>query len=107
LSNTGAASATELLITCRTSAVAVCRSSDSRVSLKRRAFWIAITACSAKMRSNATCLSVKAPASARPTHNVPIARPSDSIGAKIIERSPIAWQPSRDRAGMSAVSTSP
>ena len=38
------AGATELLITRRTSAVAVCCSSASRVSLNRRAFWIAITA---------------------------------------------------------------
>ncbi len=45
-SNTGLASATESLITCNTSAVAVCRSSASFVSLNSRAFWIAITAWS-------------------------------------------------------------
>ena len=47
-SNTGFGSAIELPITCRTSAVAVCRSSASRVSLNRRTFSIAITAWSAK-----------------------------------------------------------
>lgn len=31
------------------------RSSASRVSLNNRAFWIAITACSAKVRSSAIC----------------------------------------------------
>ena len=50
-SNTGAVSATELLMTCSTSAVAVCCSSASLVSLNRRAFWIAITAWSAKVLS--------------------------------------------------------
>ena len=49
LSNTGAVSATELLMTCSTSAVAVCCSSASLVSLNRRAFWIAITAWSANV----------------------------------------------------------
>ena len=53
LSNTGAVSATELLITCSTSAVAVCCSSASLVSLNRRAFSIAITAWSAKVCSRA------------------------------------------------------
>ncbi len=56
-----AASATELLITCSTSAVAVCCSSASLVSLNRRAFWIAITAWSAKVLSSAICLSAERP----------------------------------------------
>ena len=41
----------------RTSAVAVCRSSASLVSLNSRTFSIAITAWSAKVCSSATCLS--------------------------------------------------
>ena len=50
-------SATELLMTCSTSAVAVCCSSASFVSLNRRTFWIAITAWSAKVLSSSTRLS--------------------------------------------------
>ena len=61
LSNTGAASATELLITCSTSAVAVCCSSASFVSLKSRTFSIAITAWSANVWSSASCLSERRP----------------------------------------------
>jgi hypothetical protein len=45
-SNTGCTSVGELLITLRTSAVAVCLSSASFVSLNRRTFSIAITAWS-------------------------------------------------------------
>ena len=44
LSNTGRVSATELLTTCSTSALAVCRSSACCVSLNRRTFSMAITA---------------------------------------------------------------
>ncbi len=43
-SKTGCVSATELLMTCSTSAVAVCRSSASCVSRNSRAFSIAISA---------------------------------------------------------------
>ena len=56
LSNTGAVSDTELLMTFSTSEVAVCCSSASLVSLNRRTFWIAITAWSAKVWSSASCL---------------------------------------------------
>ena len=56
------ASASEPLITRRTSAVAVCCSSASWVSLNRRAFWIAITAWSAKVLSSAMSWSENAPA---------------------------------------------
>src|SRR5687767_6292124 len=49
LSNTGRVSSTELLMTSSTSAMAVWRSSASLVSLKRRAFSMAITAWSAKV----------------------------------------------------------
>ena len=55
LSNTGVGIGDRALITCRISAVAVCCSSASRVSLKRRAFWIAIAAWSAKVRSRSIC----------------------------------------------------
>src|SRR5262245_52440694 len=50
-SNTGCTSSGELAITFRMSAVAVCRSSASLVSLNSRTFWIAITAWSAKVCS--------------------------------------------------------
>ena len=57
-SNTGARSPGEELMTCSTSAVAVCCSSASRVSVISRAFSIAITACAAKFCNSAICLSV-------------------------------------------------
>ena len=85
LSNTGWVSATELLMTCRTAAVAVCCSSASLVSLKSRAFWIAITAWSAKVRSSRCSLSSNARSSGRPTRIEPIALPSQSIGATATE----------------------
>jgi hypothetical protein len=47
----------EELMTPKTSAVAVCCSNASRVSVKSRAFSIAMTACAAKFCSNAICLS--------------------------------------------------
>ena len=56
-SNTGARSPGEELMTCNTSAVAVCCSSASRVSVISRAFSIAITACAAKFCNSAICLS--------------------------------------------------
>ncbi|HEX3415472.1 MAG TPA: hypothetical protein VHT21_03560 [Stellaceae bacterium] len=46
-------------MTCNTSAVAVCRSSASRVSVRSRAFSIAMTACAAKFFNSVICLSVK------------------------------------------------
>ena len=55
----------ELLITCSTSAVAVCCSNASRVSVSSRAFSIAMTACAAKFCSRAICLSVKGRTSRR------------------------------------------
>ena len=61
-SNTGCTSVGELLMTFRISAVAVCRSSASLVSLNRRTFSIAITAWSAKVLSSAICLSLNGPA---------------------------------------------
>jgi hypothetical protein len=58
-SNTGVRSPGDELMTCNTSAVAVCGSKASRVSVMSRAFSIAITAWAAKFSSNATCLSEK------------------------------------------------
>jgi hypothetical protein len=54
VSNTGARSPGEELMTCNTSAVAVCCSNASRVSVMSRAFSIAMTACAAKFCSRAT-----------------------------------------------------
>ena len=65
-SNTGARSKVDWLITCSTSAVAVCCSSASLVSLNRRTFSIAITAWSEKDSASAISLSLNAPARARP-----------------------------------------
>jgi hypothetical protein len=57
-SNTGARSPGEELMTPNTSAVAVCCSRASRVSVMSRAFSIAITACAAKLVTSAVCLPV-------------------------------------------------
>ena len=56
-SNTGRRSPGERLMTCSTSAVAVCYSSASCCSVNSRAFSIAITAWAAKFCSSAICLS--------------------------------------------------
>ena len=75
-SNTGCTSDGELAITLRMSAVAVCRSSASCVSLNSRAFSIAITAWSAKVWSSSTCGAARTrPARARVTPMMPIALP--------------------------------
>ena len=59
-SNTGFRSPGEALMTCNTSAVAVCCSSASCCSLINRAFSIVITAWAAKFSSRAICLSENA-----------------------------------------------
>src|SRR6516225_225374 len=59
-SNTGARSPGEELMTCKTSAVAVCCSSASRVSVNSRAFSIAMTTWSAKVETSSICCSVNA-----------------------------------------------
>ena len=46
-------------MTCNISAVAVCCSKASRVSVKSRAFSIAMTAWAAKLCKSAICLPVK------------------------------------------------
>ena len=48
-----------------TSAVAVCCSNASRVSVMSRAFSIAMTACAAKFCNSAICLSVNGRTSSR------------------------------------------
>jgi hypothetical protein len=58
-SNTGARLPGDALITCNTSAVAVCCSSASRCSVISRAFSIAITACAAKFRTSSISRGVK------------------------------------------------
>jgi hypothetical protein len=83
-SNTGCTSDGELEITRRMSLIAVCCSSDSLVSLNRRAFSIAITAWSAKALISATCLPSKAKASLRAVTMAPITDPSRNIGAAMI-----------------------
>ena len=88
MSNTGWVSATERLITCSTSAVAVCCSSASCVSLKRRAFSIAITAWSAKVCSRCTWSGSKLPGARRVTLIIPIVAPSRRSGQMTMLRNP-------------------
>ncbi len=80
-SNTGAASETRTADDLSTSAVAVCRSSASCVSLNSRTFWIAITAWSAKVCSSWTWCAANAPGSLRVTLIMPIGAPLLISGA--------------------------
>ena len=86
LSNTGAVSATELLITCSTSAVAVCCSSASFVSLNSRTFSMAITAWSANVCSTNGTFSGIGPAFSHATLIVPMGSPSRSSGTLKIRK---------------------
>ncbi len=65
--------------------MAVCCSSASLVSLNSRAFWIAITAWSAKVCSIASSFGLKGPVE-RATPMAPMPRSFHSIGANTIER---------------------
>ena len=56
----------EELMTCKTWAVAVCCSNASRVSVKSRAFSIAMTACAAKFSTSTISLLVNGRTSGRP-----------------------------------------
>jgi hypothetical protein len=56
-SKTGCSSPGELEMTLSTSEVAVCCCSDSRSSLSRRVFSMAMTACRAKFLTSSICLS--------------------------------------------------
>jgi len=88
LSNTGAASATELLITSSTSAVAVCCSSASRVSLNRRTFSIAITAWSEKVWTRAISAGENGRTWFRSKAIAPIDSPFNCIGTASTVRKP-------------------
>ena len=59
VSSTDCRSNAERLMTLSTSAVAVCCCSDSRSSLSKRVFSMAMTACAAKFLTNSICFSVK------------------------------------------------
>src|SRR5215813_14143727 len=86
--NTGSSSPGELLITWRTSDVAVCCCRDSRSSLSRRVFSMAMRAWLAKFLTSSICLSVNGRTSWRYMLMVPINAPSLSIGTKTIVRTP-------------------
>ena len=94
-SNTGCTSVSELLMTFRISAVAVCCSSASFVSLNSRTFSIAITAWSAKVCSSATYFSSKTPASRRATAIAPIATPLAHHRRPSSDPTPYRWLASR------------
>ena len=102
LSKTGCGSSIERLTTRNTSAVAVCCSNASFVSLNSRAFWIAITAWSAKVPSSDSSLPVKGLGGWRSAESVPMPRPSHTIGAQAIEQCPEISTTLRTDAGGSA-----
>ena len=95
-SNTGCTSVGDSLMTLRISAVAVCRSSASLVSLNRRTFSIAITAWSAKVLSRAIWCSVYAPGVALERNTPPMDLPSRNNGTPSIARMPAALTVSRE-----------
>jgi hypothetical protein len=65
VSKTGCTSGGRLEMTLSISAVALCCCSDSRSSLSRRVFSMAMTAWAAKFVSSSICLSVKRRTSCR------------------------------------------
>ena len=77
-------------MTCNTSAVAVCWSSASRVSVRSRAFSIAMTAWSAKVRTSSICLSANGSNRFRARLIVPSTAPSRSSGTPSTVRRPDA-----------------
>jgi len=79
-SNTGCTSDGELAITFWMSAVAVCRSSASRVSLNSRVFSMAIDAWSAKVCISSSWRSVKASTRWRARTKLPTGLPSRMSG---------------------------
>ena len=85
---TGTRSPGEALITCNTSAVAVCCSSASRCSSINRAFSIAMTACAAKFCKSAISLSVKSRTSWRLQEIAPSSLPSLRRGTMRLVRTP-------------------
>jgi hypothetical protein len=80
VSSTGSRSKVVRLIALSTSAVAVCCSSASFVSLNRRTFWIAIAAWSPKVRSRAISRSLNGRTSVRRSRIVPKGLPSRKRG---------------------------
>ena len=74
----------------RISAVAVCRSSASLVSLNKRTFSIAMTAWSAKVFNRAICSSENGTGSRRVTLIAPMGIPPRSIGTETTLRQPPA-----------------
>jgi len=105
LSNTGLVSETELLITLRISAAAFCCSSASCVSLNSRAFWIAITAWSAKVLSRLSSLSLKVAFGSRLTAIKPMPSLFHSIGVSTTEKLPWTSAALRKLGGTSGPST--
>ena len=87
-SKTGWTSVGDPAMTLRISAVAVCRSSASLVSLNRRTFSIAMTAWSAKVDTSPICLSVNGLTASDHTAITPMMLPSRSIGTPSMERNP-------------------
>jgi hypothetical protein len=81
-SKTGCTSVGDRLITPKISAVAICCSNASFVSVNSRTFSMAMTAWSAKVWSNAICSRVNGPGVARETPMAPIGAPSRSIGTE-------------------------
>ena len=98
-SKTGCTSAGELAMTFRISAVAVCRSSASRVSLNRRTFSMAMTACAAKVSISAISSALNGRTSRRQMEIVPIACPARSIGTPRMVRKP-KWRWNSERVGV-------
>src|SRR2546430_2329001 len=80
----------ERLITLSTSAVAVCCCSDSRSSLSRRVFSMAMTACAAKLLTSSICLSLNGLTSWRKIPSAPTSSFSLSIGTHIVGRWPLS-----------------
>ena len=81
-SNTGCTSDGELAMTFRMSAVAVCRSSASLVSLNSRAFSIAMTAWSAKVVTSSICFCENGSTRCRASTMVPIGSFSRNNGTQ-------------------------
>ena len=91
VSKTGCTSFGDWLITRRISAVAVCCSKASFVSLNSRTFSIAITAWSAKVCRSAICVSENGPGSGRPTTMAPKGVCSRSRGtATTLRKDPLS-----------------
>ena len=91
----------------RNSDLCLLASSSSRllawISLNRREFWIAITAWSAKVLSSASSLSLNGCGGLRETWIAPTPRPSQSIGAKAIEKLPFTAAMRSNGAGTPGV----